>query len=109
MNKKSQLSSMFASNIQDNFIKVSLASDLMKIVESPSRVSKDAYSKPLNVNYSSMQDLYRMGFINFNNDNDIKITAQGIKLLENFILNSDDCTLKDKPRYEMKSNSIRRI
>lgn len=109
MNKKSNISSMFFNSYQDEFIKISLASELMKIFESPSNMTKSSFVRPINVASSSVQDLYRRGFINFTKGDEITLTSSGKKLLESFILNNDDCTIKDKPRYLNSSNIIRRI
>lgn len=109
MNKQTQLQSLFSSSLQDDFVKMSLASDLMKIVESPTKKYSNTFVKPLGVAFANIQNLHRMGLITVINDSNIKITASGKKILEHFILDNDDCALKDKPRYLSTSMSIRRI
>lgn len=109
MNKQTQLQSLFSSSLQDDFVKMSLASDLMKIVESPAKKYSNIFVKPLSVAFANIQNLHRMGLITVVNDSNIKITASGKKILEHFILDNDDCSLKDKPRYLNTSMSIRRI
>lgn len=109
MKKETHLQSLFSSSFQDNFIKMSLASDLMKIVESPVKKSSSTFVKPINVAFESIQNLHRMGLITVIGNSDIKITASGKKILEHFILENDDCSFKDQPRYLSPSMSIRRI
>ena len=109
MNKQTQLQSLFSSSLQDDFVKMSLASDLMKIVESPTKKYSNTFVKPLGVAFANIQNLHRMGLITVINDSNIKITASGKKILEHFILDNDDCALKDTPRYLSTSMSIRRI
>jgi len=108
MNKHSQLQSLFSRSIQDDFIKMSLASDLLKIVESPVKTSSNSFSKPISVAFENIKNLQRMGLISLSFNNEIKITESGRKILEYFILNNDDCTLKDNP-INSSSRTIRRI
>ena len=89
MNKQTQLQSLFSSSLQDDFVKMSLASDLMKIVESPTKKYSNTFVKPLGVAFANIQNLHRMGLITVINDSNIKITASGKKILEHFIFDFD--------------------